>query len=54
MNARRTEPTRHLHGQHKGTKPHKYVPAVETNIAETFARFRRLQAMQRAQQEQTK
>lgn len=27
MTARRIEPTRHLHGQHKGTEPHKYVPA---------------------------
>lgn len=40
--ARRTEPTRSLLDQRK---PHKYVSSHATCVADTIAKFRRLQAM---------
>ena len=41
-----TQPTRNLLNQ---LKPHKYVPAVKTDIAATFAKYRRLAALKAAQ-----
>lgn len=45
MNARRTEPSRSLTDQRK---PHRYTPSHQTNVAETIAKFQRLQSMRRA------
>ena len=42
-NARRTDPTRSLLDQRK---PHRYVSSHATCVADTIAKFRRLQAMQ--------
>lgn len=47
MTARRIEPTRHLHGQHKGTEPHKYVPAVSQSRDGILAQWVRQQREQR-------
>ncbi len=47
MNARRTEPTRSLTDQRK---PHRYTPSHATDVAATFAKFRRLQAMQQTKE----
>ncbi len=41
---KRTDPTRHL----CSPKPHRYVPAMSTDIRKTFERARRLMAMREA------
>lgn len=41
-----TMPTRALCPE-RGQKPSRYVPAVATDVAKTFEKFRRLQSIQR-------
>lgn len=43
-----TMPTRPLVAQ-SGEKQSRYVPAVATDVSKTFAKFRRLMALQKAQ-----